>query len=141
MTRLRLRLLLALSSAASVAAHGAVVTPRTRNSVDYLVGVNTPKDWSSDWECVNISTTDHASREHGCHNGQAAFYYSQGCFIGCAECDHASGRRQVDLCGSGKNATLNDPGLRTVNVNVTAGSSLESLACVDTDSSASVERL
>ena len=30
---------------AGASAHGAVVTPRTRNSVDYLVGVNSPKDW------------------------------------------------------------------------------------------------
>ena len=37
-----------------------------------------------------------------CHNGQAPFWYSQGCFIGCDECDHKSGRRQIDLCGKGK---------------------------------------
>lgn len=28
------------------------------------------------------------------------------CFIGCPECDHLSGRRQTDLCGLGKKATL-----------------------------------
>jgi hypothetical protein len=33
-----------------------------------------------------------------------------------------SGRRQVDLCNSGKKATLNDPKYRTVNRNATAGS-------------------
>ena len=27
--------------------------------------------------------------------------YSQGCFIGCPECDHESGRRQTDLCKLG----------------------------------------
>jgi hypothetical protein len=26
-----------------VAGHGAIISPRSRNSVDYLVGVNTPK--------------------------------------------------------------------------------------------------
>ena len=36
-----------------------------------------------------------------CNNGQAAFWYSQGCFIGCPTCDHMSGRRQTDLCGLG----------------------------------------
>jgi hypothetical protein len=33
--------------AACVLGHGAIVTPRSRNSIDYLVGVNTPKDWPS----------------------------------------------------------------------------------------------
>jgi lytic starch monooxygenase len=83
----------------TVHGHGTVVSPRSRNSVDYLVGVNTPKDWPSNAGCANI-TGD------ACHNGQATFWYSQGCFIGCDECDHASGRRQVDLCGKGMVGTL-----------------------------------
>ena len=29
------------------------------------------------------------------------YWYSQGCFIGCDECDHKSGRRQIDLCKKG----------------------------------------
>ncbi len=33
-----------------------------------------------------------------------------------------SGRRQVDLCNSGKKATVNDPSQRSVNRNATAGS-------------------
>lgn len=44
-----------------------------------------------------------------CANGQAAFWYSQGCFIGCPTCDDESGRRQTDLCGLGKQQTLTDP--------------------------------
>lgn len=88
--------------------HGAIVSPRSRNSIDYLVGVNAQK-------CSNITG-------EACHNGQAAFYYSQGCFIGCPTCDHLSGRRQVDLCGFGKQATLNEPKYRTVNRNAKAGS-------------------
>ena len=36
-----------------------------------------------------------------CNTGQSAYWYSQGCFIGCPECDHVSGRRQTDLCKSG----------------------------------------
>ena len=87
--------------------HGAIVTPRSRNSVDYLVGVNSPKDWPSDGGCANITGDK-------CMNGQAAFYYSQGCFIGCDECDHTSGRRQIDLCGKGKVGTLPEQ-FRTVN--------------------------
>ena len=111
---LTLSLLPALASG-----HGAVITPRSRNSVDYLVGINSPKDWAGDWECTNIS-----SNGQGCHNGQAAFYYSQGCFIGCKECDHLSGRRQVDLCGSGQPRAI-DPKYRTLNRNATPGSDLD----------------
>jgi len=93
-------LTLALAALAGTArGHGTVVSPRSRNSVDYLVGVNTPKDWPSNAGCANI-TGD------GCHNGQATFWYSQGCFIGCDECDHKSGRRQIDLCGAQKVGTL-----------------------------------
>ena len=36
-----------------------------------------------------------------CNNGQTAYWYSQGCFIGCPDCDHVSGRRQTDLCKKG----------------------------------------
>jgi len=65
--------------------------------------------------CANATGDD-------CNNGQAAFYYSQGCFIGCKECDHMSGRRQIDLCDSGQNATVNDPLQRSVNRGAEAGS-------------------
>lgn len=97
-----------------VAGHGAIVTPRSRNSVDYLVGVNVPAHWPSDRECTNITGGP-------CNNGQAPFWYSQGCFIGCPQCDHLSGRRQVDLCGSGMKRSI-DPKYRTVNRNSTPGS-------------------
>ena len=107
--------LLSLLLPALVAGHGAIVSPRSRNSVDYLVGVNTPKDWPSNAHCANITGDK-------CENGQADFWYSQGCFIGCPTCDNESGRRQIDLCGLGMNATLNDPKYRSVNRNATAGS-------------------
>lgn len=100
---------------AGVHGHGAIISPRARNSVDYLAGVNAPKAWPSDGGCVNNTGGP-------CHNGQAPFWYSQGCFIGCPECDHLSGRRQVDLCGKGKQATINDPKFRTVNRDAVAGS-------------------
>jgi hypothetical protein len=85
--------------------------PRSRNSVDYLVNVNTAA-------CANLTGDE-------CHNGQAAFYYQQGCFIGCPTCDHKSGRRQVDLCGRGFEATLNDDKLRSVNLAATPGTALD----------------
>ena len=102
------RLIASLCLLAQVKAHGALVSPRSRNSIDYLVGVNTQR-------CANI-TGD------ACLNGQAAFWYSQGCFIGCPTCDHLSGRIQKDLCGLGMQATLNDPKYRSVNREALAGS-------------------
>ena len=48
----------------NVAGHGAMVTPRARQSIDYLVNVNTMK-------CANATGAE-------CNNGQAAFYYRQG---------------------------------------------------------------
>ena len=80
---------------ALVSGHGAMLQPRSRNSVDWLVGKNLQP-------CSNLTGDK-------CNNGQAAYWYSQGCFIGCPSCDNKSGRRQVDLCGSGKNQTLTDP--------------------------------
>ena len=82
-------------------AHGAMVSPLSRNAVDHLVGVNTQK-------CSNITGDT-------CNNGQASFWYSQGCFIGCPKCDNKSGRRQTDLCGLGKKQTLTDVKYWSVN--------------------------
>ena len=72
-------LLLLLPGAAG---HGAIVSPRSRNSIDYLAGISGVDD------CRNLTGAP-------CENGQAAHWYSQGCFIGCPTCDHESGRRQV----------------------------------------------
>jgi len=88
-----------------------MVTPRSRNSVDWLAGVNTAR-------CSNITGDK-------CTNGQASFWYSQGCFIGCPTCDTASGRRQVDLCGLGKEQTLTDPKYWSVNRDAAPGSALD----------------
>jgi len=92
----------------SVIGHGSLVSPLSRNAVDR------PPYGPNRCICAN-STAD-------CDNGQACYWYSQGCFIGCPTCDSVSGRAQTDLCGLGKNATINDPLLRTVNRNATAGS-------------------
>jgi hypothetical protein len=76
------RFIVALALAAVVVdGHGAMVSPLSRNAVDSYAGVNTQR-------CSNITGDK-------CNNGQASFWYSQGCFIGCPECDNESGRRQV----------------------------------------------
>jgi len=98
--------------------HGALVNPLSRNAIDRRLppSERTPVHAPS---CSNL--TGHA----GCDNGQAQYWYSQGCFIGCPTCDHVSGRRQTDLCGLGKQPTINDPAHRTVNRAAPAGSLLD----------------
>ena len=73
-----MRVILFACCAALAAGHGAMVSPLSRNAVDHLAGVNTQR-------CSNITGDE-------CQNGQASFWYSQGCFIGCPTCDHLSGR-------------------------------------------------
>jgi len=110
--------------AARVSAHGALSYPTSRNAVDASeVGCDAHTDTCSANAkgngCVNVT---HPGAP--CHNGQASFYYSQGCFIGCPTCDHLSGRRQTDLCGLGMKATLPDYA-RSVNRNATRFSELD----------------
>lgn len=116
--------LVATAYLTTAAAHGALVHPRSRNSIDFdQVNCDGNTDHCSSPGkgngCVNYT---HPTEP--CFNGQASFWYSQGCFIGCPECDHKSGRRQTDLCGLGKNATLPN-WARSVNLNATIGSELD----------------
>ena len=99
---------------AVAAGHGAIVQPRSRNAVDFDQPM---KRGQPPCGCSNGTSS--------CSNGQACYWYNQGCFIGCDTCDNLSGRAQSDLCGKGKVATNNDPNLRTVNRNATALSELD----------------
>ena len=91
--------------------HGAMVHPRSRNSIDaFVVPPADQKGWGFKGECANISGG-------ACRNGQSAFWYSQGCFIGCPECDHVSGRRQTDLCKLGFVGQLPTHAIAVINGN------------------------
>ena len=61
---MKLRSAVALTVLALAAGHGAMVTPRPRNSIDYLLGINPSY-------CSNATGSK-------CENGQSAFWYSQG---------------------------------------------------------------
>ena len=114
MARFALALVAALLAVAlrppTVVSHGAVVSPLTRNAADrYPLGPNLCL-------CANVTPgTASASSTKGCANGQACYWYQQGCFIGCKSCDHISGRVQADICHGGKEPTNNDPATCTVN--------------------------
>ncbi len=106
----------------SVTGHGALVNPLPRNAIDRLL----PWDQRTPPEpCICANATAGSAgpdQPKGCDVAQACYWYSQGCSIGCPTCDSVNGRQQVDLCGLGKEATINEPNLRTVNRNAKAGS-------------------
>ena len=61
------------------------------------------------------------------HNGQACFWFSNGCSIGCPECDGTTRgpsihTNKTDICGKNYKATVCDPALRTVNTGAECGS-------------------
>ena len=65
------------------------------------------------------------------HNGQACFWFSNGCSIGCEECDGTTRgpsihTNKTDICGKGYKATVCDPKLRTVNTGAECGSEEDS---------------
>jgi len=91
---------------ATVAGHGCITFPTSRNAVDaHEVSCDANTDGCSA-KAVGDGCVNATHPGQPCKNGQASFWYSQGCFIGCPECDHLSGRRQTDLCKLGKKATL-----------------------------------
>ena len=68
----------------------------SRNSIDWEEGpLKNQGLGGTTWAWCQNMTGDK------CNNGQTAYWYSQGCFIGCPTCDHVSGRRQTDLCKKG----------------------------------------
>lgn len=93
-----------------------MVHPRSRNTIDWEEVPDKPSKGIHNTGahiCSNITGAP-------CNNGQAQYWYSQGCFIGCDECDHKSGRRQTDLCGKGFVGKLPDYAI-AVNRNSTPG--------------------
>eukprot|EP00658_Telonema_sp_P-2_P065472 TRINITY_DN54702_c0_g1_i1.p1 TRINITY_DN54702_c0_g1~~TRINITY_DN54702_c0_g1_i1.p1 ORF type:complete len:368 (-),score=63.01 TRINITY_DN54702_c0_g1_i1:394-1497(-) len=62
------------------------------------------------WGCNCANGTDK------CDVGQSCLWFSDGCSIGCRECDGLGGNPNTrDRCGSGMKATVCDPDLRTYN--------------------------
>jgi len=100
----------------AVHGHGAMVHPRSRNSIDWAEVPDDPSKGlhnTGSHICSNLTGAP-------CNNGQAQYWYSQGCFVGCDACDHESGRRQTDLCKSGFVGQLPDYAI-SVNRNTSAG--------------------
>ena len=141
-----------------VRGHGAVVFPPPRNNIDHgeapwdaevpfpVPAVSDPRNGI--WCPIpnpffNNTLTGSESVEGGSiihihihtlgHNGQACFWFSNGCSIGCPECDGTTRgpgvhnhKNDSDICGLGHKATVCEPGLRTVNTGAECGSEADS---------------
>ena len=133
----------ALSAAAAmvllpcVQAHGSVLFPPSRNAVDAQL-----EPWKSSSDNVRhhrqFPMTGHwkympfgcdcTNGTEPCESGQSCFWFSQGCTIGCEECDgngaRVPGGRNV--CNTTMKPTLNDPKYRTSGRHIPAGSPQDS---------------
>jgi hypothetical protein len=127
MLLLALATMCALLSAAS--AHASVIMPPSRNAIDSEPG--TP--WTGDHHSNSPATgwlmpygTGCTNGTSQCKSGQAAFWFSQGCGIGCKVCNGNGSRipnadHCPDLPKPPANETL-DPQYRTTNQHTVAGS-------------------
>jgi len=110
----------------TAAAHSNLIYPKPRNAIDSTLpewhGGKAPYVWQphGDNPCQCRNGTD------VCDSAQTCLWFSVGCTIGCKECDGGSvggaNPNNKDRCGSGMNATINDPRLRTFNRQAIAGS-------------------
>jgi len=112
-----------------VSGHGAVVHPPPRNRVDselppWSGPVPSPLPGVDAWCPVSNGSELTGS------NGQACFWFSNGCSIGCPECDGKTRgpipnqpefAHKMDTCGLGYKATVCDPAQRTVNTGAECG--------------------
>ena len=112
--------------AAGASAHSNLIYPKPRNAIDSQLpewsGGKAPYKWTpyDDWPCACRNNSE------PCESAQTCLWFSVGCTIGCKECDGGSkggsNPNNVDRCGSGMAATINDPKYRTVNRDASPGS-------------------
>ena len=117
--------------------HAAMVYPPPRNRID-----SDTAPWSSDVPFPFRSDPVTSDIGYWCpipgngpkslsgSNGQACFWFSNGCSIGCPNCDgetrgpipsQPGWNHKTDTCGLKFNATICDPKLRTVNTGAECG--------------------
>jgi hypothetical protein len=93
--RLASALALLLSSFAGVAAHGAISVPGPpRNAIDanippwsHGIPQRVPFEYMCPFPSRAEAAKSHGKRNLSAANGQACFWFSNGCAIGCTRCD------------------------------------------------------
>ena len=122
------RALLLSGLVAVASAHSSLIYPKPRNAIDSSLpewsGGKAPYRWPGgagvdDYPCACVNGT------HACESAQTCLWMSVGCSLGCQECDGgdkgSTNPNNMDRCGSGAKATINDPKHRTVNIFAEAG--------------------
>ena len=113
-------------SLVAVSAHINLIYPKPRNAIDSLL-----PEWSGGkspyaWEAYGDPPCGCTNGSDVCESAQTCLWFSVGCFISYKECDGGdkgpTNPNIKDLCGSGLNATVNDPLQRTINRHAVAGS-------------------
>ena len=107
-------MLLSSSLVGLVAGHASLIMPPSRNGIDSQLPPwhNTPNPPATGWiEPYSCKCTN--GTEEYCNSGQGCFWFSQGCTIGCKECDGKGARiPNWDHCpGESIEPTVNDPRL------------------------------
>lgn len=114
----------------NIYSHGAVVYPKPRNSIDSNLSPWSGKVPShipgvDGWCPVSLEKNILSGR-----NGQACFWFSNGCSIGCKTCDsntrgpipnRPGWNHKMDVCGLHYKATICDSKYRTVNTDAKCG--------------------
>jgi len=108
-----------------VTGHGSLIMPPPRNAIDSELPEwhnekNLPMTgWIEPFSCQCTNGT-----EFFCNSGQSCFWFSQGCTIGCSECDGLGARiPHWDHCPTESiKPTVNDPKYRSMNQLAEAGS-------------------
>jgi len=75
--------------------HGAVTQPPPRNAIDgsvYPWNGNVPDEVPFEFWCASADTHSHDPRKVSGVNGQACFWFNNGCDISCEECDGSTGQ-------------------------------------------------
>ena len=91
-------------------------------------GVPFPTLSSTNSSQVKVQALSNRLKVSSGRNGQACFWFSNGCSIGCDECDGTTRgplsirENKTDTCGNKFKATVCDPKLRTVNTDAECGS-------------------
>jgi len=105
-----------------VAGHASMIMPPSRNAIDsetpaWSNGKHPMTGWIEPYSCKCINGT-----ESECNSGQACFWFSQGCTIGCSACDGDGSRiPNFDHCPGESIAPTLDPRYRTMNHLATPG--------------------
>ena len=130
MKALKVALVSLIATHTRVTGHGTVRHPTPRNVVDHD-DIPAQSNQTYPYRNQACPSPDGEGNTSG-QLGQACYWFSNGCSIGCPQCDGTSRgpiptshdprwRRKMDTCGSGAKATLCDSSKRTVNVDAECG--------------------